>query len=108
MPFNTRPRLYSLAVQITYHSVVEAPGKLVVHVRLQPCWIKPAYISYIPQTTLEAENPIGLDTKYEAIYIVHFVTDDDGSLKAKQLDEFIDSNVYPGIHKALAETEPRK
>ena len=57
---------------------------------------------------MEAENPIGLDTKCEAMYIVHFVTDDDGSLKSKQLDEFNDSKVYPGIHKALAEAKARK
>ena len=58
--------------------------------------------------TIEAENPIGLDTKGEAIYIAHIVTDDDGSLKVKQLDEFHDSNVYPGVHKALAEAKARK
>ena len=54
------------------------------------------------------ENPYGLDTKYEAIYIVHFVTDDDGSLKFKQVEEFTDSEVYSGVHRALAEAKARK
>ena len=54
------------------------------------------------------ENPYGLDTKCEAVYIVHYVTDDDGSLKIKQIDEFTDSKVYPGVHKALAEAKVRK
>ena len=57
---------------------------------------------------MEVENPYGIDTKCEALYIVHFVTDDDGSLKIKQIDEFKDSKVYPGVHKALAEAKARK
>ena len=57
---------------------------------------------------MELENPYGIDTKCEAIYITHFVTDDDGSLKIKQIDEFTDSNVYQGIHKALAEANAPK
>ena len=54
------------------------------------------------------ENPYNLDTKCEVVYIVHFVTDDDGSLKVKQVDEFTDSKVYSGIHKALAEANAHK
>ena len=48
------------------------------------------------------QNPYGLDTKYEAMTIVHFVTDDDGSLKIKQADEFADSKAYSDVHQALA------
>ena len=54
------------------------------------------------------ENPYKLDTKCEAIYIAHFATDDDGSLKLKQVDEFTDSKVYSGVRKALAEANARK
>ena len=57
---------------------------------------------------MEVENPYGLDTKCERVYIVHFVTDDDGNLKVKQIDEFTDSKVYPGVLKALAEAKARK
>ena len=48
------------------------------------------------------ENPYGLNTKYEAMYIIHFVTDDDGSLKIIRSDEFADSKVYSDVHQALA------
>ena len=54
------------------------------------------------------ENPHGLDTKLETIYITHFVTDDDGSLKVKQMDEFTDSKAYSVVHKALAEAKAHK
>ena len=54
------------------------------------------------------ENPYNLDTKCEAIYIVHFVTDDDGSLKIKQIDEFNDSKVYSDLGKTFAEVKARK
>ena len=57
---------------------------------------------------MELENPHGIDTKYEAIYTTHFVTDDDGSLKIKQVDEFTDSEVYSSVHKALAEAKAAK
>ena len=57
---------------------------------------------------MELENPHGIDTKCEAIFISHFVTDDDGSLKLKRIDEFTDSQVYAGVHKALAEANARK
>ena len=57
---------------------------------------------------MEAENPHGIDTKCEAIYIAHFITDEDGSLKLKHVDEFTDSKVYSGLHKALAEAKARK
>ena len=58
--------------------------------------------------TTEIENPHGIDTKYEAIYITHFITDDDGSLKIKQIDEFMDSEVCSRVYKALAEAKARK
>ena len=54
------------------------------------------------------ENPYNLDTKCEAVYIVHYVTDDDGSLKIKQIDEFMDSEVCSRVYKALAEAKARK
>ena len=51
---------------------------------------------------MEVKNPYGLDTKYEAVFITHFVTDDDGSLKIKHSEEFTDSKVYADIQQALA------
>ena len=54
------------------------------------------------------ENPYALDTKCEAVYITHFVTDDDGSLKLKHVDEFTDSKVYSDVHQALAAAKAGK
>ncbi len=54
------------------------------------------------------ENPYGLDTKCEAVYIAHFVADDDGSVKLKLLDEFTDSKVYSDVHQALAAAKAGK
>ena len=39
---------------------------------------------------------------------MYFVTDDDGSLKIKHIDEFTDSKVYSSVYKALAEAKARK
>jgi hypothetical protein len=43
-----------------------------------------------------------LDTRRESIYFVHIVTDEDGTLKIKQIDEFTDSKVYLDIMQALS------
>ena len=40
----------------------------------------------------------------ESLFIVHIVTDDDGSLKIKQLDYFRDSQVYLELRKSMGET----
>ena len=39
------------------------------------------------------------------ILISHIVTDEDGSLKVKQLDEFTDSKGYLDSSKAIAEAK---
>jgi len=41
-----------------------------------------------------------MDLTYEAITIAHVVTDEDGSLKIKKLEEFVDSNTLIDIIKA--------
>ena len=40
------------------------------------------------------------------ILIAHIVTDEDGSLKIKQFDEFVDSKAYLEFLKAVAEAKP--
>ena len=37
----------------------------------------------------------------ESIYITDIVTDEDGSLKVKQMEEFIDSKAYLDFHQAV-------
>jgi hypothetical protein len=45
-----------------------------------------------------------MNTSCESIFIIHIVTDEDVSLKIKQIGEFNDSKVYPGIGQAIAAT----
>jgi len=66
------------------HSIIETPGRVVIH------------------ATNEMKNSIGLDTRHESIYIVHIVTDDDGSLKIKKLEDFCDSKVYSELRQSVA------
>ena len=47
------------------------------------------------------KNPAGIDTKGEGIFIVYIVTDEDGSLKIKQIDDFRDSKVYLELIKSM-------
>jgi len=42
-----------------------------------------------------------VETTHEMIYIVHIVTDEDGSLKTKKLESFFDSNVWSGFTQSI-------
>ena len=57
---------------------------------------------------MEIENPYGMNTKCETMYILHIVTDDDGSLKLKQADVFKDSQVFSNVHQKLAAAKASK
>jgi len=54
------------------------------------------------------KNPYGLNTIRESIFITHIVTDDDGSLKVKQFDEFTDPIAYLEMRKAYAAVRDKK
>lgn len=45
----------------------------------------------ISQYSGKAQTTFGVELKREAILIAHVVTDDDGSLKIKQIEEFVDT-----------------
>ena len=47
------------------------------------------------------KNSAGLDTAHESIFIVHIVTDDDGSLKIMEIDDFRDSKVYLELRQSM-------
>jgi len=47
------------------------------------------------------KNPIGLETKHESLFTVHIVTDEDGSLKIKHLDDFRDSKAYLELSQSM-------
>ena len=59
-----------------------------------------------PQVTNKAKTNLGADLSRESIMIIQVVTDEDGSLKIGQLEEFTDSKVYldnlQGISAAIA------
>ena len=44
----------------------------------------------------------------EMIWIGHIVTDEDGSLKLKQIEEFTDSKAYLNFFKAVAEAKAQR
>ncbi|KAF9779285.1 hypothetical protein BJ322DRAFT_452798 [Thelephora terrestris] len=68
----------------TYHSVLEAPGgKVIVHINLL------------------SKTRFGVEMDREMLFIAHVVTDDDGSLKIKQFEEFVDSVAYREFYQAV-------
>jgi len=48
------------------------------------------------------KTSLGIETTYEAITIAHVVTDEDGSLKIKKIEEFIDSKTFLESMQAFA------
>ena len=51
---------------------------------------------------LKAKTSIGVECTRESILTVHFVTDEDGSLKIKQLEDFTDSKTELDFYLAMA------
>jgi hypothetical protein len=54
-----------------------------------------------PQMTNKVKTSIGIERIRETIFIGHIVTDEDGSLKIKQLEEFIDSKAELDFTQAV-------
>ena len=40
------------------------------------------------------KDPTGVETTQELIYIAHIITDEDGSLKIKQVEDFLDTKAH--------------
>ncbi|KAF9782946.1 hypothetical protein BJ322DRAFT_1022463 [Thelephora terrestris] len=76
--------------QATIHSIIEAPGKVVVHL------------------TSKVNTAIGVQFNREMILIAHAAPDDDGSLKLKQVEEFTDSQAYLDFFKAVTAAKARE
>ena len=47
------------------------------------------------------KNTLGKNVIAESMYTIHIVTDEDGSLKMKQVDEFNDSKVFVEMNQAI-------
>ena len=92
--------------QSTVNSITEAPGKVVVHVRIpNSLTFKQRLIDLVhpfgPKVTSKLKTVIGVETIRESIYIAQTVTDEDGSLKIKQIEEFTDSKAHLDFVQAV-------
>jgi len=76
--------------KMTFHSVTEVPGKVIVH------------------TSGKAPSSIGTEVIFEMVVTAEIVTDDDGSLKVKRIDEFTDSKAYLDFFKAVEAAKARE
>lgn len=61
-----------------------------------------------PQVTNDAKTSIGVDIHRESIFIAHIVTDEDGSLKIKKIEDFTDSKAHSDVLQATAAAEAKK
>ena len=68
--------------QSTTHLITEAPGKVIIHVGIPTV------------ETDTSPTSSGLNAPYEALVIATIFTDDDGTLKIKQIEGFWDSQAY--------------
>jgi hypothetical protein len=90
--------------QQTYHFFIDTPGKIIAHVRI---WNAQIYHIYLrnaaptSQMTHKAKISIGVESTRESILIVHIVSDEDGSLKIKQVEEFTDSKAELDLVQAI-------
>ena len=53
------------------------------------------------------KSPTGVDVDRESIYIIHFGTDEGGSLKIVHFEEFTDSQTYLDLSDAAAEAKAK-
>jgi hypothetical protein len=94
-----------LILQSTFHYMIDTPGKVITHVRIANARIHRTY-SYnavpIPQATCKTKTSIGVEMNRESIFIINIVTDEDGSLKVKRMEEFTDSKAYLDFYQAVA------
>jgi hypothetical protein len=91
--------------QPAIHATIDAPGKVITHVCVPNVWIHPIYLYNVAPTTQvtnKTKTSVGVEMTRELIIITDFVTDEDGSLKIKQMEEFTDSKVYLDFYQAIA------
>lgn len=69
--------------QMIVHSLIETPGKIIIH------------------GTNKAMTSVGVDMVREMILIFHIAPDEDGSLKVKILEEFIDTKGHHDFVQAV-------
>ena len=65
-------------------------------------------VALTPQLTTKAKTLTGMESCSEMIIIFHIVTDEDGGLKIKDLEEFIDSKAYLDFFQAVVAAKANK
>jgi len=66
------------------------------------------YLSYYTKKKKKKKTSIGVDMNRELIFIGHIVTDEDGSLKIRQIEEFTDSKAHLDFAQAVAAIKAKK
>ena len=61
-----------------------------------------------PQANNKVMTSIGVEMIHESIFIADIVTDEDGSLKVKQLEEFTDSKAEYDFVQAMVAAGAKK
>ena len=54
------------------------------------------------------KTSVGVEMNRESIFIAHIATDEDGSLKVKQIEDFTDSKAYLDFVHAFAAEKAKK
>ncbi|KAF8437465.1 hypothetical protein L210DRAFT_946865 [Boletus edulis BED1] len=65
-----------IQLDLTFHSIVDAPGKTVLHV------------------AVDLKGFFGQDLTDESVWIIGFTPGEDGSLKIKEIEQFADTTNY--------------
>jgi hypothetical protein len=97
--------------QHTFRFIADIPGKLIFHVRIYNIRIHRIYLCDMvptPQVNNKVMTSIGVEMNHESIYIAHIITDEDGSLKVKQLEEFTDSKAECDFVQAMVAAGVKK
>jgi hypothetical protein len=56
----------------------------------------------------KVNTSLGVESARESIFIIYFVTDEDGSLKVEKLEEFTDSKAELDFAQAIAAAAAKK
>ena len=59
------------------------------------------------QMTINVDTSLGVGVVHESILIVHITTDEGGSLKIEQIEDFIDSKAFLDFVQAVTEAKTK-
>jgi hypothetical protein len=97
--------------QHTFRFIVDIPGKLIfTFVSKTSGSTASTYVTWYltPQVNNKVMTSIGVEMVHESIFIADIITDEDGSLKVKQLEEFTDSKAEYDFVQAMVAAGVKK